>query len=385
MPPRISSLNRVAGLIPLVVAGAACAGPIAPVSSSSGLDEVRIAAIQTPNGFGFERERARALFYQALELAEAGRHLDAAFYFDRLVERFPGSRYMPPALYDAAVCRARMGDDGGAAQRLERLVRQVAESRGTPRARLELASVYARLERWDRAERHLATLLGDPALDPRLRLEALVGRARLFLSMGRLPVAERLSREALAYVPAVPAAAAAGDAGAPSTAALHAEAVFVRAETYRLRAGAVAVGEGGERPRPERLSARGQLMLEAQRLYFEAVRRGDPRWSEEAGRRLGVLYRDLWNELPGRMPAPDVMAAAPPEGAAGRPAADPEVEALVRRGLAQAEASLRQLEALDQIPTEVAERVRAEIEGASRPVAPEPLGVAGEPRPSQDL
>ncbi|MBC7174464.1 MAG: tetratricopeptide repeat protein, partial [Polyangiaceae bacterium] len=120
---------------------------MAPASTPSA-DEVRFAARQTESGFQFERQHARGIFLEALGHAEAGECGAAVRLFERVVEQFPGSRYMPPALYDAAVCWSRLGDDTRAAQRLEMLVRQVPESRGAVRAKLELASVYARLERW---------------------------------------------------------------------------------------------------------------------------------------------------------------------------------------------------------------------------------------------
>ncbi len=380
---------RLAGLIPLLVPLAACAGGRGAAPSDR-LDEVRIVGRQTESGFGFERERARTLFFEALEHAEAGDFREAAHGFDRLAEQFPGSRFMPPALYDAAICYERVGDHVRAAQRLERLVRQVPESPGMPRARLELAAVYARNAKWDRAERHLVAVLGLTDLRPALRLEALVQRSRLFLSMGRLGTSERLAREALAYEPMPPAegdAARAGQVAEVDRAlmeSLRAEATFVQAETFRMRASAVPLARAGERrPKRERIAMRGQLMLEAQRLYFETLRRGVPRWSERAGVRLGILYRDLWNQLPAPVGVPAAAAVAQAPAAAPEPSAalSSEVEALVRRGLRQAEVALRQLEQLDAMPTGFAERVRAEIEGATGQRGAASLGA----RSSQDL
>lgn len=383
MSLRISSLPVFAGLSLLVAPLAACAGGGGALPAAR-LDEVRIVGRQTESGFGFERERARALFFEALATAEAGDCGDAAYRFDRITANFPGSRFMPPSLYNAAICYERVDENVRAAERLERLIRQVPGSAGTSRARLELAAVYARMSRWDRAEDHLVALLGLADLRPALRLEALVQRARLFLSMGRLTAADRLAREALSFEPSLASGAAtrrAAEADDAAIESLRAEANFLRAETFRMRASAVPLVRVDRRTQPEQVSARGKLMLEAQRLYFETLRRGDRRWSEQAGLRLGILYRDLWSELPAPLTFPAAVAEASARAPGESPALSEEIEALIRRGLRQAELALRQLERLDAVPNDFARRVRAEIEDATGELGAASLGLG----PSQDL
>jgi tetratricopeptide (TPR) repeat protein len=355
--------------VALVLVQGGCAAGRRAAGTTPAFDEVRIAALQTEGGYTFERMGARGLFYEALDRAQSGRDDDAARLFDRVVDQFPGSRYMPPALFDSAVCHDRLGRHAQAAARYERLIRQVPGSAGTERARLALADVYARMGRFERSRAHLDTLLAATDLKPSLRLEALVQRARLLLTMERFPEAEVLAAEALAYAPAPTA-----DDDRATIAALHAEASFVEAETYRMRAAAVPLTPSGETPRRERLAERGRLRLEAQRLYFETLRRGEPRWAEEAGARLGVLYRDLWNELPA--PVGVLTATSPPmtpvdaDEAEAPMALTAEVEALVRVGLRNADLALRQMERLDQVPSSFTERVRAELAQARAQLEP---------------
>jgi tetratricopeptide (TPR) repeat protein len=360
----------------------------APGSSARTVDEVRIAARQIEDGYVFERTRAQGVFYDALDLAQAGRHDDAARLFDRIVDHFPGSRFMPSALFDAAVCMERAGRDAQAAARYERLIREVPGSTGTVRARLAVAAVYARLARWDRAGAHLDEVLARSDLRPAVRLEALVQRARLVLAMERYPDAERLAAEALAYDPVVTR-----DEERPLVASLHAEASFLEAETFRLRAAEVPLTRAGDTPRRQRLAERGRLMLEAQRLYFETLRRGERRWAEEASARLGVLYRDLWNELPAPVGVPASAPAAVASAEGGEPTAEPttawalasEVEALVRLGLRNADLALRQMERLDQVSASFTERVRAELAEARAQLGPGRAAATAETGSPRDL
>jgi tetratricopeptide (TPR) repeat protein len=365
----------IALLLAPMVLGGGCAGASAGAVSGAALDEVRIAARQTEDGYAFERVRVRGLFYEALDLAQAGRHDEAARLFDRIVEQFPGSRYMPSALFDAAVCMERLGQDAQAAARYERLVRWVPRSSGTARARMAAAEVLARLRRWDRAQAHLGAVLAEADLRPTLRLEALVQRARLVLAMERFPDAEARAAEALAYDPA--STVGATDDDRALVAALHAEATFLEAESYRLRAAAVPLARSGDRPRRERLAERGRLMLEAQRLYFETLRRGEPRWAEEAGARLVALYRDLRSELPAPVGAPRAAPPiAPVEASDGAPSLSAEVAELVRVGLRNADLALRQMERLDQVPSSFTARVRAELAEARAQLEPEDAAAA---------
>jgi hypothetical protein len=52
-----------------------------------------------------------------------------------------------------------------------------------------------------------------------------------------------------------------------------------------------------------RLERKAELLLEAQRLYTNVIRIGDPHWAAAAAYRIGALYHHLWK---------DILAAPPP-------------------------------------------------------------------------
>jgi hypothetical protein len=162
------------------------------------------------------------------------------------------------------------------------------------------------LERWKDTEAVADELLAREDLTADERLEAMARRAQALLGQQRFDEAERYARSALQYSRTRPVEDAIKDDF------FRAACNYVLAETYRQREQALAFPEGLE-PQKEVLLKRAQLLLEAQREYFNTISLNELdnyHWAAAAGYRIGNMYDELWQAV---MSAP-VPRHLPQEG-----------------------------------------------------------------------
>jgi hypothetical protein len=131
-------------------------------------------------------------------------------------------------------------------------------------------------------------------------------RAQALLGQQRFDDAESFARSALTYSRTRPTADAIKDDF------FRAACNYVLAETYRQREQSLPFPEGLE-PQKEVLVKRAQLLLEAQREYFNTISLNDLdnyHWAAASGYRIGNMYDELWHAV---MAAP-VPRHLPAEG-----------------------------------------------------------------------
>jgi hypothetical protein len=120
-------------------------------------------------------------------------------------------------------------------------------------------------------------------------------RSQALLGDGRLDEAERYAQSALSYFRTRPK-------NEPIRDEFFAAACnYVLAESYRMREESLAFPEGLE-PQKEVLIHRAQLLLQAQREYFNTIsfqNLDNLHWAAASGYRIGHMYDELWHAVMG--------------------------------------------------------------------------------------
>lgn len=345
--------------------------PTTPVQ----LEELRIEARATEDGYEFDAYDAESLFDEGVRRSREGDCLEAMPLYDRVVERFPSSRYVSPSLYNSALCLKENGEFLRAAQRFERILRELPGSSDVNHATFQLAELYIELERYDEGLAAAQRLLVQESLTPDERVEAMARESQIYLAQGRQEEAAARSRETLAYARRRP------EDDRVLTTYFLAAANFVHAETLRMQAEAVPIPLGGVEVQRPALERRAQLMLAAQREYFDTMRHTHPHWAAAAGYRIGKMYDDFWDAIMGApVPDPD-----PPLATADELQVFEEeyhlslarlVKPLIRHSIRYWELTLMMIERTG-VETEWSTRIREDLERARARLLEQPDGADG--------
>jgi tetratricopeptide (TPR) repeat protein len=351
---------------------AACGGRKAETTTPTKvveMDALRIVAKHDEQGaYSFEAYDADELFRRANAELDAGRCPEAVALYDRLASEFPGSKYHSASLYNAGLCLAQRDDKPAALTRFDALITQLPESPDVKHASFQAAHLQVALARWDAAEQTSLKLLARPDLDPGERVEALSIQAEALLGRDQIDEAERVAKQALTFYRTrppeqIPDAYYAGAAN------------FVVAEAIRLRAEKMAFPDTTQEEQRAILVRRAQLLLDAQREYFNTIRHTDAHWAAAAGNRIGAMYDKLWHDLM-RAPVPHTLSD-------GAKALYPQelsklIKPLLRHAIRYWELTLLMVERTG-VQTDWAERTRADLERTRALLLEQPPGPGGLP------
>jgi tetratricopeptide (TPR) repeat protein len=343
------------------------------------MEEMRITARRTPEGdYVFSSYDAEGLFKEATGLLNRGECPDAVQGYDRIVAEFAGSVFASPALYNAGLCLQRMEQPTEAVARFERLVETQPDSPDINHAHFQLAKLYVALSRWDDAIASADRLLATEGLSPDERIEAMARRAQALLGDARFEDAERQARTALGYY------RSGSEKGFVRDDQFAAAANFVLAETQRQQAHAIQIPEGGIEAQRPVLERRAQLVLEAQREYFNTIGFQQPKWAAASGYRIGEMYDAFWHAIL-RAPVP------PPRRALSEtqmPIYEEEyrkelqrlIRPLIRHAIRYWELTLMMVERTG-VDTDWGARIRDDLERARDRLLEQPEGEADLPEP----
>jgi hypothetical protein len=231
--------------------------------------------------------------------------LGAVELYDRLADEFPTSRYRSAALYNAGLCLGQTDHQAEGARRFERLLREAPESSDVKHAAFNLALLRVQLERWEEVVAIADELLAREDLTSAERVEAMARRSQGLLGAGRRDDAARQSRSALAYFRSRRGEDEIHD---PLFAAI---ANFVLAETIREEAEAILIPEASIERQRALLERRAQLILDAQRQYFNTIGMTNAHWAAASGYRIGGMYDALWHAITSA-PVPEPPERLPP-------------------------------------------------------------------------
>lgn len=289
--PRLSLLSLcLLGASALTACGAARTAP--RTGAAVELEETRIVARRTEGGeLELDSYDASQLFARAYALSRGGRCTEAVALYDRVAAEFPGSRFVSPALYNAGLCLQSGGELAAAIERYTRLLARVPDSADAKHARFQMTTALAELERWDETLASAEVLLDRDDLRSDERLEAMARRAEALFGLARVDDAERAARDALGYY-----RTRQGDEQIADE-YFAAAANFVLAETIRTRSEALSLPDADVARQRETLDRRAQLLLDAQRAYFDTMRHTDARWAAAAGYRIGAMYERLYRAI----------------------------------------------------------------------------------------
>lgn len=301
-------LLALASLSLLAACGARPETSAGPVVS---LEETRIVARRTSGGeLELDSYDASQLFQRAYDLGRRGECDAAVELYDRVVAEFPSSRFVSPSLYNAGLCLRDEGELAGAVERWSTLLSRLPDAPDAKHARFLLTSALVELERWEPALESSEQLLDRSDLRSDERLEAMARRAESLLGLARVDDAERAARDALSYYRTRQGDEVIADEY------FAAAANFVLAETLRMRSEALALPDADVAAQREILDRRAQLLLDAQRAYFDTIRHTDARWAAAAGYQIGAMYEGLYAAIteapvppppPGRELGPDAL------------------------------------------------------------------------------
>lgn len=304
MPSSIARLATLAVLLGIGCAGGlGCAGqqaqPTTPGRDVVTMEPMRITAERDGDGHVVTAYDAEDLFTQATEHLNAQRCDEAVALYDQLVAEFADSRYASAALYNAALCLQAQGEFAGAADRYQALRQQMPDSPDYKDASFQYAEVLVQLERFEEVVTVADALLADSALSQDERIEGMARRAQGLLGLQRVDDAQNYARSILMYFRTRTTPEAVADEF------FVAAANYVLAETHRIKAQAMEFPPGLE-PQKKVLVQRAEMLLEAQREYFNTMRftnLDNFHWSSASLYRIGHMYDELWHA---------VMAAPPP-------------------------------------------------------------------------
>jgi tetratricopeptide (TPR) repeat protein len=334
------------------------------------MEEMIITARRTEDGqYVFASYDAEGLFSEATALLNRGECEGAVQGYARVVGEFPTSAYVSPAFYNAGLCLQRLGRSEDAVETFERLLRALPGSPDATHARFQLARLYVELERWDAAVATADRLLAARELSPDERMEAMGRRAQALLGAGKLDPARRQARDALRYQ------RSGSDEGFVRDDSFAALANFVLAEALRQEAEAIHIPPGGVDVQRPVLERRAQLVLDAQREYFNTIGYKHAEWAAAAGYRIGEMYDAFWTAI--------LQAPVPPPNRKLSPAQMPIYEEeyrkelqrlihpLLRHAIRYWELTLMMVERTG-LDTDWGARIRADLEKARQRLLEQP-------------
>jgi tetratricopeptide (TPR) repeat protein len=338
------------------------------------MEELRITAARGAQGYRFDVYDAADLFTRATELLNQQKCREAVELYDRLVREFAQSRYASASLYNAGLCLQALADFEASAQRYGALRSSYPESDDRKDASFQLAEVLVQLERWPDVMTVADELLARDELSSDERLEAMARRAQALLGQQQFEEAERYARSALSFYRTRPAEAPIKDDF------FAAACNYVLAETYRQREQKMAFPEGLE-PQKQVLLRRAELLLEAQREYFNTISLNNLdnyHWAAASGYRIGSMYDELWQAI---MSAP-VPAHLPPEGhAIYRDELAKLVKPLIRHAIRYWELTEMFIERT-AIQTPWADKIKSDLARVRVLLLEQPAGPGGLPAPA---
>jgi len=359
-------------LLPAIACSSAGSGrPTTPQRQTVEMEELRITAKRGQQGYEFEAYDAADLFKRATELLNQKKCREAVELYDRVAKEFADGGYASAALYNAGLCLQALGEFGLSADRYGALRERYPESPDRRDASFQLAEVLVQLSRWPQTQAVADELLARNDLSSDERLEAMARRAQALLGAERFDEAERYARGALSFYRTRPS-------DDPIKDDFFAAACnYVLAETFRQREQGMSFPEGLE-PQKQVLVRRAELLLEAQREYFNTISLNNVdnyHWAAASGYRIGGMYDELWRAI---MTAP-VPKHLPAEGhAIYHDELASLIKPLIRHAIRYWELTQMFIERTG-IQTTWAEKIKTDLERVRALLLSQPAGPGGLP------
>ncbi len=241
-------------------------------------------------------ERDDAWLFHAASDAERAGDADAArTYYEELLRDAPGSTLADPARFNLGLVLEHAGDYAAAAALYEPIIAKPMPAgddawRTWLDAHFRRAACLSKGGDWLAVSRLFDVVLNLPRLERADRIEALVGRGIADKERGEASEAE------VAFSQVLHLARDVDRDSEPGLSPFVAEAAFHWAEIERERFdGVVLVFPIGLLA--QRLDAKCERLLTAQRRYLRAMQFGDAHTVAASGNRIGGMYERLYDEI----------------------------------------------------------------------------------------
>jgi tetratricopeptide (TPR) repeat protein len=258
------------------------------------MEPIRLQVKGAPEGVepSVEVFDAGTLFERGGQLLSAKKYADAVTTYNRLLETFPGSRYVSPALYNAGLCHEWRGEFDKAALRYKELIRRFGHTKEAVDAGFRLGGCYAELQNWAASAQVFQILLSRKDLSASDRIECYARKGLAHFRMGdhrackstleaaikynkNIEVVERLDSDfflAMAhyYIAAIP----------------HVE---FRKQELKSKAKSTQLART--------LDDKARLLILSQAGYIKTIKVKNPYWASASGFQIGSLYREFYSAL----------------------------------------------------------------------------------------
>jgi len=262
------------------------------------MEPMRVEVVRAGPSPLLESYDATSLFEEAGVLLGARDFDGALALYDRLLTKFPDSRFASAALYNSGLAAEGKGDFVAAAERYKTLAERYPTTRDGRDGLFLLGSVYAELKQWQASAEVFERIVAARDLEFQDRIEALARKGLAHYEMGDLDRTERTMREAVAVYQRESQLERL-DSGFFAGMAHHYVAVVSHARCQqvpvRLPQAQMAID----------LNEKAGLLLQAQNEYIATIRIKDPHWATAAGYQIGALYTQFHDAL--------LAAPIPPE------------------------------------------------------------------------
>ncbi|MCC6751023.1 MAG: hypothetical protein IT371_25425 [Deltaproteobacteria bacterium] len=232
---------------------------------------------------------AQSLFELGNDRLSGKQYAPAVEAYDRLVEHFASSKYVPASLYNAGLAWEGRGRFDRAAASYRQLVQRFGATKDALDAAFRLGGAYAELHNWRGSADTYAWVLARTDVTPSDRVEALSRKALAHFRLREdLPcraaaeAAMRLYRQSET-----------GDPLATDFFAAMAQYYLGALHHRSFREAKVSTG-GGMGPDLDR---KARLLISAQAGYIAAVKVKNLYWATAAGFQIGSLYREFYNAM----------------------------------------------------------------------------------------
>lgn len=255
------------------------------------LDPVRVKVIRKGKG------EPDVVVYDARSLLDEGAaalvkgKLDLALArFKRLVDDFPKSRLVGPALFNSGLAFEGKGNYDKAIKMYRELLRVRPKGRDAIDAQARLAGVLAELERWRLAKVELEKLLARNDLRHADRVEAMSRLTFVLVEQKSYARAEKLAAEAIRYA-----------AGVRGVAHFESDYYIAMAHYYlaqipHRQARALPLRMPDAQMKKD-IAAKRKLLLMAYDRYVETLRVKHAYWATAAGYQMSQMFKEFWDDM----------------------------------------------------------------------------------------
>lgn len=254
------------------------------------MEPMRVEVIRGAGPARTEAYDAASLFEEAGARLGANDNDGAIALYEQLLERFPESTYVPPALYNAGLAAEGKGDYRAAAERYRTLVERFGETADGRDGLFRLGGTYAELKEWRPSAEVFERVLAAGGLSFSDRVEALARKGLAHYELGDLDQTEAAMRKAVETYKAESAMERLDSLFFVGMAYYYVGAVsHARCRQIPIRLPEAQMGKD--------FNEKARLLLQAQDEYVATIRLRDPHWATAAGYQLGALFTQFHDQV----------------------------------------------------------------------------------------